>query len=145
MYCIKPEGIIITLNVQNYLILVACQKVLDKQDRPRSDCFWRSSLIRVFPVCYSDKHFVRERSGSVVECLTRDRKAAGLSLTRVTGRNFPPVGFSPGKEWAGPFFPRVKNRPAHSSPPPPPPPPNNLKNHNEIIISLHKFKKLILN
>ena len=31
---------------------------LDKQCRPRSDCFWRSSLIRVFPVCYSDQHFV---------------------------------------------------------------------------------------
>ena len=30
----------------------------NKQHRPRSDCFWRSSLIRVFPVCYSDKHFV---------------------------------------------------------------------------------------
>ena len=26
----------------------------------------------------------RERSGSVVECLTRDRGAAGLSLTDVT-------------------------------------------------------------
>ena len=26
----------------------------------------------------------RERSGSVVECLTRDRRAAGLSLTGVT-------------------------------------------------------------
>ena len=34
------------------------QKDIDKQCRPRSDCFWRSSLIRVFPVCYSDKHFV---------------------------------------------------------------------------------------
>ena len=28
---------------------------------------------------------VWERSGSVVECLTRDRGAAGSSLTRVTG------------------------------------------------------------
>ena len=27
---------------------------------------------------------IKERSGSVVECLTRDRKAAGLSLTGVT-------------------------------------------------------------
>ena len=27
---------------------------------------------------------VRERSGSVVECLTRDRRAAGSSLTGVT-------------------------------------------------------------
>ena len=39
-------------------LLVACQKGLDKQSRPRSDCFWRSSLIRVCSICYSDKHFV---------------------------------------------------------------------------------------
>ena len=38
------------------------KKDLDKQVRPRSDCFWRSSLIRVFPVCYSDKHFVNSRN-----------------------------------------------------------------------------------
>ena len=31
---------------------------INNQCRPRSDCFWRSSLIRVFPVCYSDKHFL---------------------------------------------------------------------------------------
>ena len=37
--------------------LVACPKGQDKQSRPRSDCFWRSSLIRVFPICNSDKHF----------------------------------------------------------------------------------------
>ena len=36
---------------------IVCQKSLDKQCRPRSDCFFRSSLIRVFPVCYSDEHF----------------------------------------------------------------------------------------
>ena len=43
-------------------------------------------------VCKSSSYFKkhlsqlchRERSGSVVECLTRDRGAAGLSLTRVT-------------------------------------------------------------
>ena len=29
-------------------------------------------------------NFFRERSGSVVECLTRDRRAAGSSLTGVT-------------------------------------------------------------
>ena len=29
-------------------------------------------------------YHVRERSGSVVECLTRDREAAGSSLTGVT-------------------------------------------------------------
>ena len=48
----------ITVNVLKFQALVACQKCLDKQGRPRSDCFWRSSLIRIFHVCYSDKQFV---------------------------------------------------------------------------------------
>ena len=34
------------------------QKGSDKQCKPRSDCFWRSSLIWVFSVWYSDKRFV---------------------------------------------------------------------------------------
>ena len=34
------------------------KKGLDKECMPRSDCFFTSSLIRVFPVCYSDKLFV---------------------------------------------------------------------------------------
>ena len=42
------------VDVQKFRTLDAYQKGLDKQCRPRSDCF-RSS---VFPVCYSDKHFV---------------------------------------------------------------------------------------
>ena len=46
------------VNALKFITLFACQKGLDKQFRPRSDCFMRSSLIRVFPVCYSDKHFV---------------------------------------------------------------------------------------
>ena len=42
------------------------------------------------PIFSSGDHFVwqsgtlRERSGSVVECLARDRRAAGSSLTGVT-------------------------------------------------------------
>ena len=47
------------INVLKFLTLVSCQKGLDKQSRPRSDCFWRSSLIRVFPVCYSDMQFMK--------------------------------------------------------------------------------------
>ena len=43
-----------TLNIRKFQKLVTCQKGLDKQCRPRLDCFLRSSLIRVFPVCYSD-------------------------------------------------------------------------------------------
>ena len=49
----------LTVKVLKFSTLV-CQKGLDKQFRPRSDC-WRSSLIRVFPVCYSDKHFWNSR------------------------------------------------------------------------------------
>ena len=47
-----------TVNVINFGTLVACQICIDKQCRPRPDCFWRSSLIWAFPVCYSDKYFV---------------------------------------------------------------------------------------
>ena len=41
-----------TVNVLTFQTLVACQTGLDKQ------CFWSSSLIRILPVCFSDKHFV---------------------------------------------------------------------------------------
>ena len=47
--------IYVTINVLNILTTSWLQKGLDKQPRPRSDCFWRSSLIRVLPVCYSDE------------------------------------------------------------------------------------------
>ena len=47
-----------TVNVLKFWTLVTCQNSLAKQRRPISDCFWRSSLIRAFPVCYSDIHFV---------------------------------------------------------------------------------------
>ena len=33
-----------------------CQ--ISKQGRPWSHCFFRSSLIKVLPICYSDKHIV---------------------------------------------------------------------------------------
>ena len=39
-------------------------KGLYKQCRPSSDCFFRSSLIRVFPVCSSDKHFVKSSTNN---------------------------------------------------------------------------------
>ena len=48
----------INVHVLRFRTLVAYQNGLDKQDRHRSDCFWRIRLIRVFPVCYSDKQFV---------------------------------------------------------------------------------------
>ena len=52
--CSNPKN---TVNVLIFWTLVAFQNDLYKQCRPRSDCFWRSSLIRVFPVCYSAKRF----------------------------------------------------------------------------------------
>ena len=66
----------------------------------------------------------------------------------VTGRNFPPVSFFPGERMGRPILSPGKNRPAHSFPTQsvsPPPPPHNFKNHNGIIISLHKSKKALLN
>ena len=44
-----------TVDVRKFQTSVVSQKGIDKQCRPRS---FRSSLIRAFPVCYSDKHFV---------------------------------------------------------------------------------------
>ena len=38
----------------------------------------------LFVVTFTEIHVFRQRSGSVVECLTRDRGAAGSSLTGVT-------------------------------------------------------------
>ena len=42
-------------------------------------CYWLN-------VC--NKIYMRERSGSVIECLTRDRRAAGSSLTGFTALCF---------------------------------------------------------
>ena len=48
------------VNFQKFGTLVgsSCLPKQPKQHTPRSDCFCRRSLIRVFPVCYSDIHFV---------------------------------------------------------------------------------------
>ena len=54
-FCVQKR---FTVNVLKFRTLIACQKGLDKLGRSRSDCFWRSSLIRKFPVCYSLNHFV---------------------------------------------------------------------------------------
>ena len=47
----SPEGYISNINW--------LQKRYIKKFRSRSDCFFRSSLIRVFPFCYSNMHFVK--------------------------------------------------------------------------------------
>ena len=54
----------VMVNVLKFQTLVVRQKGLDKQRRPRSDYFFRSSLIRVCPVCYSDTHFVNFSPGN---------------------------------------------------------------------------------
>ena len=52
---IQAYGIsIFMVDVQKFWTLVASPKCPDKQCRPRSD-----SLVRVFLVCYSDKHLVK--------------------------------------------------------------------------------------
>ena len=53
-----PRHIPVTVNILKFRTLAACQKGLDKQYSRRSDCFRRSSLISVFPLCCSNKHFV---------------------------------------------------------------------------------------
>ena len=55
---IQSECSFKAVNILKFRPLVAFQQRLDKQGRPRSDYFGRSSLIRAFPVCYSDEHFV---------------------------------------------------------------------------------------
>ena len=49
--------------------------------------FWRKNynfVILYATLLWTSQHSPRERSGSVVECLTRDRRATGSSLTGVT-------------------------------------------------------------
>ena len=43
-----------------------------------------TGILTFISMIHVDVTLERERSGSVVECLTRDRDAAGLSLTGVT-------------------------------------------------------------
>ena len=70
----NSQTIISTVNVLKFWTLIACQKGLDKQCRPRSDCFWRSSLIRIFAVCYSNQHFVNSSPKTNILFESRKRK-----------------------------------------------------------------------
>ena len=49
-----------TVNVLKFCTQSFWQNVLCKQCRPRSDCSWRSRLIRVYPVCPSTKCFKKQ-------------------------------------------------------------------------------------
>ena len=45
---------------------------------------WSDYLLVSYAISTKISCWVRERSGSVVECLTRDRRAVGSSLTGIT-------------------------------------------------------------
>ena len=100
-----------TVDALKFWTLLACQQILDKQSRPRSDCFWRSSLIRIFPVCYSDKHFVNSspenkrfiwekkdkgvRNFRTLTIHTTDPRLGGENCTMLSIHNFvSPIGVS---------------------------------------------------
>ena len=70
-------------------------QTLEQQCRHRSDCFWRSSLIRVFPVCYSEKHFVN--SSPENQHFNWERKEKSVKNFRtftVTGTLYLPNSYS---------------------------------------------------
>ena len=46
-------------------------------------CSYEPTLVKMSHNCWKSHVAARERSGSVVECLIRDRRAAGSSLTGV--------------------------------------------------------------
>ena len=70
----------ITVWVHCQIIQEGSLKDRSTQPRPRRIMSQSGGTIS----CRSDLVADRERSGSVVECLTRDRRAAGSSLTGVT-------------------------------------------------------------
>ena len=55
----QPGRVLHTVNVLRFQTLVACQfgQSIKHTAQTQISCFWRNSLIRVFPVCYSDKNF----------------------------------------------------------------------------------------
>ena len=69
----------IKLQIQNCQVTL-CIPESPKQVLPQTV----KSQMKCFIFLSGPTLFVRERSGSVVECLTRDRGAAGSSLTSVT-------------------------------------------------------------
>ena len=65
----------------------ACQENIVKQRRPRSDFFWKSSLIGVFPVCYSDKHICNSSSYYLHFIWIQKYKSVRIFRTLVACRN----------------------------------------------------------
>ena len=61
LHCLLFDSIFANFSSENQQFieeLVFCQTSLEKQCRPRSDCFWWSNLIKIFTVCYYDSIFV---------------------------------------------------------------------------------------
>ena len=54
--CLNKKAHFSSVNVKHFGTLVACQR--DQTNSTKSD---QSSLINVFPICYSNKHFVNSR------------------------------------------------------------------------------------
>ena len=65
-------------DVLKFPTLVACQNGPHKQGRPRSDCFWRSSLIKVCPVCSSEMSMKKSFITSSMVADFEDRISCGL-------------------------------------------------------------------
>ena len=70
----KRVEIMATINVLKFQTLVGYEKAEDKLPRLRSYCFFRSSLIRDCPVCYSDIHFVNYSSDQPAFYLRTERE-----------------------------------------------------------------------
>ena len=55
-----PKQLIFFVMSSNFVLQNVKQNDMCKQCRPRSDCSWRSSLIRVYTVCHSTKYFNKQ-------------------------------------------------------------------------------------
>ena len=78
--CTKSK---VMVDVPKFETLLACQNSLDKQCRPRSNCFFRSSLIWVFPVCFFDKCFLSSSPENQQFIWEQKVKSVPNQLTRI--------------------------------------------------------------
>ena len=78
-HCWKSHVMAHMVNVLKFPSLNTCQKGLDKQGRPRSDCFWWSSLIRdsLFAILTSILQISALKTNILFE--NRKRKMFGIS------------------------------------------------------------------
>ena len=91
MYTTQAHGNLIELHWQRAVKAKANPLMYTTQAHGKINLHWRAPKAQASPLMYTTQAHGslielhrRERSGSVVECLTRDRRAAGSSLTGVT-------------------------------------------------------------